>query len=375
MNTRTARHFLRTLALCSFCAVPPTGCSGDAHEPAPSHELRADGNVVLSGESMSYVRVEPAGEPPPTATRTLFARVSFDETKLEVLGSLVNGRVASVDVVVGDHVEPGQVLLTIHSTDVASAQAAVAEAIQQRQLAEQSAARAQQLVTSGAGSQAEAQQATTALANARLEEQRASQAVRVLGGARGSDLELRAGRAGTVVERNVQVGNAVAADSGQPLIKIADLSTVWVLADVYEPDLPFVDAGDDARVLVQSLPDGNFTGRIATVSSVVDPLTRTAPARVVLDNAAGRLRPGMFAQVEVESAETAVAQVPTSAVLARRDEFYVFIQQHDRSFKQQIVTLGPARGEHVAILTGLRPGDPVATRGAILLDAEANAAF
>ena len=178
-----------------------------------------------------------------------------------------------------------------------------------------------------------------------------------------------------MVDRQVNVGNAVAADQGPPLLTIANLQTVWVLVAVYEQDLPYVKAGHQARVEVPSLRNRVYESAVTYVGDVVDADTRTARARIELDNADGALRPGMFAQVDVRSPELATAWVPLSAVLARRDEFYVFVRNAERQFVARKVELGQERGDRVAILSGLQAGEDVVTRGAILLDAEANAAF
>ena len=111
------------------------------------------------------------------------------------------------------------------------------------------------------------------------------------------------------------------------------------------------------------------------MGSVVDASTRTARARVELANADGALRPGMFAEMVVEAPERASAVVPTSALLARRDEMFLFVETKPGHFSQRKVHLGAQTGDHIALLDGITPGERIVTRGAILLDAEANAAF
>jgi cobalt-zinc-cadmium efflux system membrane fusion protein len=344
--------------------------------PQRSAPTRPHGVVTLSGPSLDYVRVEPATKPGATVERPLLARVSFDERRLAVLGTPVSGRVTAVQVVTGSVVKAGAPLATIHSADVAAARSQGAQAREARMLAEQRAARARLLLQQGAGSEAEAQEAETALAAAHTEEQRATAVLTGLGGAGpASDYTLRAPIAGTVVERNVDVGNAVGGDQGQPLITIADLSTVWIVADVYENDLPYVRSGEAARVTIPILGKRRYDGRVAYVGSVVDAITRTARARVELENPDGALKPGMFAEMVIDAPERASAVVPTSALLARRDEMFVFVEQQKGHFLQRKVQLGAQTGDHVALLSGVAPGERIVTRGAILLDAEANAAF
>lgn len=346
-------------------------------EPKPNvMKPRQRGLVTLDGASLDYVRVDPAGAPGATTERPLLSRVTFDERRVAVLGTPVSGRVTSVDVVTGSTVKKGDPLLTIHSADVAAARSEVAQAREARLLAEQRAARARLLLQQGAGSEAEKQEMETALLTAKTEEQRANSALSAIGGhGSASDYVMRAPADGTVVQRTVEVGNAVGGDQGQPLITVADLFKVWVVAEVYEHDLPYVQAGQAAHVTVPALSGRRYDGKIAYVGSVIDATTRTARARVELENPDGALRPGMFAEMVVDAPERASAVVPTSALLARRDEMFLFVETAPGRFAQRKVHVGSQTGDHVALLDGVKAGERVVTRGAILLDAEANAAF
>lgn len=367
---------MNTTARCIFLALALGPCGCQRTQEPPARKSQPVGLVSLSPASREYIQTQPAAEPPLTASRSLFARVAFDEHKVVGLGAPVSGRVVDIQVTTGTVVKAGQELLTISSADLASINAQVVEARHSRMLAEQMAARAQLLVTQGAGSVADLQQAKTALDNAREEERRAERAQAALGGPRlGTSYVLKSPIAGTLVERNVNVGNAVTSGQGVPLVTVADLSRVWVLVDVFEQDLPYVRSGDHAKVTVPALHGQVFEGDVAHVSEVVDASSRTARARVEIDNPERKLLPGMFAQVAVQSPEVASAWVPTSAVLARRDEFFVFVKEGADSFRVRPVEVGRDDAGHTAILTGLKPGEQVVTRGAILLDAEANAAF
>jgi cobalt-zinc-cadmium efflux system membrane fusion protein len=363
------------LALLGLCATS-VGCKQKEVPPALTHQRRPDRSIVLSGASAAYVRTEPVSPALHEQSHSLVARVSYDERHLARIGPPVQGRVASINVVTGDQVKPGAVLLVLTAPEIAGAQAQVAQARTARMLAERVAARAAMLVRDGAGTDAERQQADAALVQAKNEEQRAVAALSAIGGAHGeSGFQLRSPIAGTVVERNVSVGTQVHADQDQPLVSIADLSTVWVIADVYEQDLSRIHVGDDAVVKVIAYPDRKFVGKITYVGDTVDPQTRSARARVELTNQDLVLRPGMFASVEVKGLGQGAAEVPTSALLARRDQFFVFVANSDGAYAQREVQIGEQHGQHTTILSGVKPGEQVVTEGAILLDAEANEAL
>ena len=359
-----------------IAALLAVGCHERSAAEHSTHERRPGRTVVLTGPSTTYVTVEPAAPASHSSARTLVARVAFNDRQVATLGPPVQGRVASVNVVVGDHVDRGAVLLTIHAPDIALARAQAAEAHTSRALAEQNAARAATLVESGAGSQSDRLSTQAALLQARAEEARATAALAALGGGHGvGDYQLVAPMAGIVVERNVSLGTEVHVDQDQAVITIADLSTVWVIADVYEQDLSRVNVGDEATVDVVAFPGRQFEGRITYVGNTVDPQTRVARARIELANRDFALRPGMFANVRARGIAEGAVEIPLSAVLARRDQYFVFVRNADGSYTQREVRPGEQRGQHIAILSGLHIGDPVVTEGAILLDAEANEAL
>ncbi len=345
--------------------------------PLPAESRRqADRSVVLGKESEAYLRVEPAGVASKARVRPLSARVSFDERHYARVASPVQGRVLKLNVLTGDEVKAGALVATLAAPDVATLQAQVAETRGARVLAERVAERMHTLATSGAGSEAEAQAANTALDQAKLEEKRASQVLNALGAASGiGTFEIRAPIAGTIVERPVSVGSQVTLDQDRPIVVVADLSRVWVLADVYEQDLSNIAVGDEAEARVLSLPDRVFSGKVTDIGRVLDPLTRAARARIEVANDDRALRPGMFAQVQAKGMAKGEAKIPMSAVLARRDQFFVFVKRTDGAYEQREVKLGEQHGQHVMILSGLEPGTPVVTEGAILLDVEANEAL
>jgi cobalt-zinc-cadmium efflux system membrane fusion protein len=363
------------IASALVAALACAGCSRGGEE-RPAHVRRVGRTLALDRASAAFVRVEPAVAASAASTRLLSARVGFDERRVARLGPPVPGRVASVKVVPGDVVKRGDVLLTVHAPDMAAARAQVASARAARLLAERNAARATMLVRDGAGSEAERQQAETALAQARTEEARALAALSAVGGAVGaSDYAVRAPFDGTVVERNVGVGSAVHVDQDKPLAVVADMSSVWILADVYERDLGSVKLGEEAQIEVFALPGRRFVGTFSDVGRVLDPATRAVTARVELPNPDGALKAGMLARVVAHGGPAGGVEVPSSAVLARRDQFFVFVERDDGRFIEREVHVGEQHGQHTILLDGVAPGEKVVTEGAILLDTEANEAL
>jgi RND family efflux transporter MFP subunit len=174
--------------------------------------------------------------------------------------------------------------------------------------------------------------------------------------------------AGVVMDKVVLQGMHVMA--GQTLYKIADLSVVWVEADVYERELPLVNVGTRATVTLEAYPDERFTGRVVYVYPYVDEKTRTNKVRYEFANRDGRLKPGMFANVEIAAAAGKALVIPTNAVLDSGTEQVVFVAKGDGYFEPRTVKIGRRMGEQIQILEGLKDGEEVATGATFFLDSE-----
>jgi cobalt-zinc-cadmium efflux system membrane fusion protein len=170
---------------------------------------------------------------------------------------------------------------------------------------------------------------------------------------------------GTVVERNATIGATVGSDAN--LFKIIDLSRVWVDANVFEKDLERIRMGQMVNVKVPAFPEATFTGRVILISSVVDPDTRTVQVRTEVPNPNGRLRPDMFANVEIVTAGRAAAiSIPMAAVLDDGGRSVVFVAEGSE-YKKREVTLGLKSDDRIEVVTGLNPGDKVVVKGNYLL--------
>lgn len=183
-------------------------------------------------------------------------------------------------------------------------------------------------------------------------------------------LVFRAPADGVVIEKMAVAGQMM--KPGEPIYRLADLSHVWVLAQIYEQDLPFVRAGQDATVRVAYGPERTIDGRVELLLPQVEDQTRTATARIVLPNPDGSLRPGMFVDVRfaAQIADDAVL-VPDLAVLRSGEHNTVFIANPDGSFAPREVRLGVrSQGNLYQVLSGLAAGERVVTSGQFLLDSE-----
>jgi len=276
----------------------------------------------------------------------------------------------------------GDVLATIYSPELADAQTAFIAAVAEHTAHDQRQARAQRLFAIGAVSrqELEALEAQRADMDAKTETLRARLVLLGIPEERTQRLanrldvvttfDVKAPMAGVVVARNANIGLNV--EPSTALFTVTDLSTVWVMADLYERDFAAVRVGSTATISTPAYPGLSLRGRVDYIDPTVQNDTRTAKLRLEVPNADGRLRLGMFVDVNVGgSGARPVVLVPKSAIQAVGTESVVYMAEDAGRFTQRTVTVGDPSGDHVAILEGLEPGDIVVSEGAFFLRAEA----
>lgn len=182
-------------------------------------------------------------------------------------------------------------------------------------------------------------------------------------------LTLHAPFGGFVTEMMVQAGQAV--DMGMPLYRLADLSAVWVEADVYEQDLRFIALGETVQVEISAWPREPFRGRVSYIYPEVQADTRTTKVRIELANPGGRIKPGMYATVSIDAPVTERAVVvPRDAVMHSGTHSMVFVEEAPGIYRVREVTVGADAGGRTQILAGLIAGERVVNRANFLLDSE-----
>lgn len=341
-----------------------------AVDPAPEVG-EASGSVRLPPESARFVTVESIPAPERHGVVRAPGRVAFRDGATASIGAPIEGRVIDVHVRVGDAVSAGNPMVTLRSPVAAAARAELKGLIVARDGARKAVERQIRMMESGVGVPAESLAAETQLAEAEAELARAQRAVAFLGEETGETVVVRAPIDGTVVERATAVGASVTPGNGA-LIELGDPSALWVVADVFERDLPLIAEGAPASVEIASA-GGRLEGRVVAIGAVLSSALRAAPVYVAIEADGVRLRPGMYARTTIESDSPRGVLLPTTAVLikdGRRTVVYVETGKH--TFQAREVTVGHAIDGRVQILEGLDPGERVVVRGALLLDGAAD---
>jgi cobalt-zinc-cadmium efflux system membrane fusion protein len=356
------------LAACS----PKTDAG--AQVPAPA------GNATLTAAQREHIRLY-------TVTASQFRKtiestgvVDFDNDQATSVLAPFSGPVSRLLVSAGDKVRKGQPLAVVESADFAAAVGAYSKALATARTDRKLADADKDLLQHNGVSQREAQQAQTDAANAEADRDAALQALVSLGVDPQAIRTLEQGRpmpriggvirspiAGTVAERLITPGQLLAAGT-TPCFTVADLSRVWVMAQISDSDIASVALGDPADVLTGAAPN-SFPGTVANISALVNPDTRSVVARVVAENPGDLLKKQMYVRVRIHARQpSAGLLVPVSAIL-RDDENlpFVYVAQADGGFARRHVTLGIRAADQYDIAAGLAAGDRIVVDGGVFI--------
>jgi cobalt-zinc-cadmium efflux system membrane fusion protein len=279
--------------------------------------------------------------------------------------SMANGRVVDIRARLDDNVKKGQLLFSVQSPDISGAFNTYVKAAADEQLANKAYLRAQDLYEHGAISQSMLEQAEDTEKDAKADLNAADEQLKLFGVDKEHPspiVKVYAPTSGVIVSQNIteSAATGVALSGTATAFTIADLSSVWILCDVYENDLPKVTLGQEAKIKLTAYPDRILTGRVSDIGPVLDPTIRTAKVRIEVANP-GILRLGMFVTTTLLSRTTVThASVPASAILHLHDREWVFEPAGQGQFKRVEVTGGSMLpGGEQEILSGITPGQQV----------------
>jgi cobalt-zinc-cadmium efflux system membrane fusion protein len=375
-----------------FALLLLSGCNDDqpnGSDGSPRGVDRQAGIVRLSPEEIQSgeITVQPVTRTDFRIHRDFPATVVPNHHATAHITALVRGRVLDVYVDFGQQVKAGDVLARLYSGELGMAQSSYLRSGARLYVAERAYERAKILLQGKVIGLAELQRREGEMLSARAERREAQDRLRLLGMTESqisrldrdqiirSNISITAPFDGRVILRNLTKGEVV--EVTHRLFTIADLSKVWVLADIPEKDIPFIlrsertNGEQYVEVRLNAYPDEVFHGKVTYVGDVLDVATRTMNLRIELSNSEGKLKPEMYATVRVysRSMEDALT-VPENAVQRDRDRRFVFVRLDPETFKARDVKLGDSDGKQVVIVDGLREGEQVVTNGGLILKSE-----
>ena len=390
MNTRQ-----RTALVVSLIAIG--ACGGRAREERPAEKAAAAAPAQTSGtsgaaastapnyftvpeEQLAHLEIAPARRVPFTTELRTTGTVDWDQDHSTQAITQVSGPITRIVVDFGSVVKANDPLLYVASPDIAGAFSAYRKAVNHLALERQSLERNRDLLEHKAIAQRDWEQAQADYNDAQTDVSTALQALRILGVTEKEvkdaeqqtttvrpELPMRAPIAGTIVQKLVQPGQVIQAGATTAFV-IANVSTVWVQAHIYEKDLRDVRNGDTAEVRSASFPDV-FKGVVTYIGNQLDAATRTTPVRVVTQNPHGFLKKDQFVDLIIHD-KTArdVLVVPTSAVLYDTENLpFVYVEVEPGKFGQRSVTIGTQQNGMTEITQGLKESERVVTQGSLFL--------
>lgn len=334
-------------------------------------EAAANGTEEAASQPAdSSLRYVVAADQPIADHLAISAKIQADPSRMFRVFPPASGRVLGIKVKPGDTVTRGEVLATIDSADAASAQSDLTKAQIEAERAQRAADREKVLLDHGAVAEKDYIDAKASADSAQAELARARQHLAVLGiknGFSADGIPLVSPSEGILLTVSAAPGEfSKSLDNADPLMTIADLSTVWIVGDVFEKDIAKVQTGTKATVLVDAFPGQRWNGRIDSVSGALDPVTRTLKVRVALVNSGQKLKPEMFATIHVDTGSHKGIVVPASAIIHTGQNTFVFVENQGKP-EQLNVSTGQSVDGKVEITSGVQPGQRVAVNGAELL--------
>ena len=383
MLMKAPRSITLALSPTAAAAFALGGCTSAGRESAEKMTSYTSANAgaepalfTVPQDQMSHIQIVTITAEPLTRTLRLSGQVAYNGFKTTPVMTGVGGPVSRVLAYPGQHVAAGDPLLDISSPDYSTLRANYLKSRVAFTLADKNYTRAQDLFAHHAISEQDLLQAETNRIQAQADETSSGQALRILGitdpeslvnAPATADIPLRAPIAGEVVERDCSPGQLLQANTTQCFV-ISDMSTVWVLVNVYQNQMAYVHAGDAVTVQTDAYPTV-FHGKISYISPALDPNTRTLQARIVTENPGEKLKNQMYVSAIVAAGVVPKAMtVPVASVLRNTEnQPYVYVQSGANQFGRRMVDIGETQDGKIEILGGLSVGEKVVADGSLFL--------
>lgn len=371
------RGLLATAMLLALAACKPN----EPAQPSASAAAAADPNLVqVSADMQRQLKIAPAANALISQSERIAGRIDFDEQRVARIGANVTGRVTELKGTLGQSVRAGDLLAQLHSAELGAAQLAYLRARAQVDLHRRNVERAKLLLSADVIGAAELQKRESELAIAEAETRAAADQLRVQGmtaraieaisktGAINSTSQVVASASGIVVERKVALGQVI--QPADALFTIADLSRLWVTAQVPEQQIAGIQAGQTVSIEVPALQNSRLTGKLVYVGDTVNAENRTVTVRTEVDNADRALKPAMLATMIIRTRPVERLVVPSAAVVRENDEDHVLQEISGGKYRLVKVKLLPELDKLRPVESGIKAGDRIVIEGAFHLNNE-----
>jgi cobalt-zinc-cadmium efflux system membrane fusion protein len=371
-------RLIRQPKIKTICMVIGLALAGATYTaPAPA---QINSSLQASPALLKLLTIDEVKSSEVRDSLALSARIELDQTKVARIGATVTGRVTEINAMLGQAVKKGERLALLNSTELGKAQSDYLKASSQVNLRRVTVKRAERLMDSGVLSEAELQERQAVLTEADVDLRAATDQLRVMGMSE-ADLKRLASQRnihsfspvttsieGVVIERNIAIGQVV--QPTDSLYTVADLSKLWLVAEVPEQQAHWAREGDQVQAEVPALPDQEVSGKLIYVADMVNPETRTVTVRMALANPDRLFKPQMLARLKISKPGSQALVIPSQAVVRENDQDYVFVETAPSQFQLRSVRLGREENHQRALLSGLKAGERIVTNGAFHLNNE-----
>ena len=336
--------------------------------------------VVLPEDSPqeANLRIETVTEMVAPTAEPFNGKISFDENFTSRISSPILGRATKLHAQIGDTVKAGQALVSIDSPDLGGAIADYRKAMSDLELKRKALERSQMLLDGGVIAHKDFESSEADMAQSQAEAIRTKGRLKNLNidinSAAGAEtFTLKAPMAGVIVDRQINVGNEVRPDANTPLFIITNPSHLWATIDLPERDLSKISLGQPILIQVDAYQNESFTGRIQSIGTMVDPVTRRIQVRCSVDSK-NKLKPEMYARITpLNNRNQKAIRIPNSALITEGLYSYVFVETSPGHLKKRRVILDVQEREYATVKAGLTAGEKLVVSGAILLNSELSA--
>jgi cobalt-zinc-cadmium efflux system membrane fusion protein len=369
----------KTLLPSLFIITLLVGCQDQPSTPTIT-EAQDPSIIAVTPELLKRLTIAAVSEGESAETIRVPARIEVDEQRVARIGAAVTGRLTEIRAELGQRVHRGDVLAMLHSAELSSSQLAYLKAVSQDGLQLRAVSRAKLLFESDVISAAELQKRESELLQAQAERQTSHDQLKVLGMTEQDIKQLEDTRSvhslssviatldGIVIERKITQGQVV--QPADALFTVADLSHVWLVAEIPEQQAGLVKTGGISEAEITALAEHSLKGKLIFVSDTIKPDTRTVTARMDVENSDRLIKPGMLASMLIRGVSHKYVMVPMVAVVREENRDYVFVQIDAQHFQLRLVKLGPENAGVAPVLEGLLEGESIVTDGAFHLNNE-----
>lgn len=329
------------------------------------HHAEPPKNNNLMDSVMRTAETAPAVLESVTDNLKLNGKIAANEDHQAKVYALVSGRITNVSVALGDKVQKGQTLAVLQSTEVAGISNDLSLAESNVAMTKKNMETTKDLYQGNLATERDYMNAQIEYNKAQSELNRAKEVASITGG-KNSVYTLKAPLSGYIIEKNIAANSEVRQDNSNALFSVADLSNVWVLANVYESDIDKIHLGDAVQITTLANPSKPYDGKIDKIYNVLDPTSRTMKVRITMSNADNEFKPEMFVTVKVNVQTTAqMVTIPSQAIVLDNSKNYVVVKEGNQLHIKEIQL--SKRVDTKAFVTGLNEGDQVVTNSQVFI--------